>query len=242
MVRIHELSHESLTDARQLAERALDIDPSSGAAWRCFSIAVYHQAHMLAAIDYEGALSQALAAAERSIRLDANDEFAHWNLGNILVALRQHDRAIASLERAIEINPNYSTAHGSLGTALCYAGRPAEGIVENELAIRADPRNPSIFFRYSGLALGCFLIGDYERAIMWAKKSIQRNRDWYLGHVYLIAALAQLGQSQEAQAAASEYLKLFPQATISELQRLPFKIASDFLRLCDGLRKASLPD
>ena len=242
MARIHDLTHESLADARQLAERALKIDPSCGPAWRCLSIATYHQAHMLAAADYEGTLSQALEAAERSVRLDTNDEFAHWNLGNVLVARRHHDRAIAALERSIEINPNFSAAHGSLGTALCYAGRPGEGVAKNELAIRADPRNPSIFFRYSGLALGNYLIGDYERAANWARKSLQRNPGWYLGYVYLVAALAQLGRTEEAESVRGEYLRLFSHATISELQRLPFKLTSDFERLCEGLRKAGLPE
>ncbi len=240
MARIHELTPESLADAKQLAEQALNIDTKCGPAWRCLSIAIYHQAHMLAATDYDATLSKALEAAERSIQLDNRDEHAHWNLGNVLVALRHHDRAIAALERAIEINPNYAMAWGSLGTALCYAGRPLEGITKNEIAIRSDPLNPGIFFRYSGLALGHYLAGDYERAAEWAKRSIQRNRSWYLGHVYFIAALAQLDRMEEAQSALQEYLTLFPRASISELQRLPFKIADDFESLCARLRKAGL--
>ena len=242
MARIHELTHEFLADAKQLAEQALSIDARCGPAWRCLSIAIYHQAHMLAAADYDAMLSKALETAERSIQLDKSDEYAHWNLGNVLVALRHHDRAIAALERAIEINPNYSTGWGSLGTALCYAGRPSEGITSNETAIRSDPLNPSIFFRYSGLALGHYLTTDYERAAEWAKRSIQRNRDWYLGHVYFIAALAQLDRIKEAQSGLQEYLTLFPRASISELRRLPLKIAGDFEHLCAGLRKAGLPE
>ena len=242
MALIHDLSDESLADARRLAERALEIDPNCAPAWRCLSIAAFHQAHILAASDYEGTLSDALEAAERSVHLDPNDEFAHWNLGNILVTRRHHDRGIAALERSLEINPNFAVGNGSLGTALCYAGRPTEGIARNELALRADPRNPNIFFRYSGLALGNYLIGNYERAADWARKSVQRNPRWYLGQVYLIAALAQLGRAEEAESARAEYLRLFPHATISELQRLPFKLPGDFERLCEGLRKAGMPE
>ncbi|MCI0429828.1 MAG: adenylate/guanylate cyclase domain-containing protein, partial [Rhodospirillales bacterium] len=142
MARIHALTPESLAAAKRLAEQALNIDAKCGPAWRCLSIAIYHQAHMLAAADYDETLAKALETAERSVQLDNNDEYAHWNLGNVLVALRHHDRAIAALERAIEINPNYAMAWGSLGTALCYAGRPSEGITKNEIAIRSDPLNP----------------------------------------------------------------------------------------------------
>ncbi len=242
MWRIHDLTAESLAEARLLAEQALKIDPKCGPAWRCLSIAAYHQAHMLSAADYDATLSEALDAAERSVRLDKNDECAHWNFGNVLVALRQHDRAIAAFERALELNPNHSVAHGSLGTALCYAGRPAEGILKNKIAIRSDPLNPSIFFRYTGLALGHYLIGDYESAAEWARRSLQRNREWYLGHVYRIASLAELGRIEEAQEACREYLRLFPCATISELRRLPLKHERDLERLCASLRKAGLPE
>lgn len=240
LARIHELTPESLADAERLASQALGIDARCGPAWRCLSIATYHQAHIQAAVDYDETMSRALDAAERSVELDNWDEYAHWNLGNVLVALGQHDRAIAELERAVEINPNYSTGRGSLGTALIYAGRFPEGILANEIAIRSDPLNPSIFFRYSGLALGHYLAGDYERAAEWAKKSIQRNRRWYLGHVYFVAAIAQLGSTKDAHSALQDYLSLFPRARISDLRRVPIKATADFENLCAGLRKAGM--
>jgi adenylate cyclase len=242
IARIHELTPESHADAKRLAQRALDIDPKCGPAWRCLSIVLYHEAHMLTASDYDATLVQALESAERSVALDRNDEYAHWNLGNVLVALRRYDRGISALERAIEINPNYSTASGSLGTSLCYAGRAAEGVALNEIAIRSDPLNPSIFFRYSGLALGHYLMGDYAQAAEWARKSVQRNRAWYLGHVYLLAALGQLGRMGEAEAARQEYLTLFPRAAISDLARLPIKSPDDVEHLAAALRKAGLPE
>jgi tetratricopeptide (TPR) repeat protein len=242
MAAVHEATPESLAEGKALAERALGIDPNSGGAWRCLSFATYHQALMLQSENYEATLASALEAGERSVKLDSNDEYAHWNLGNVLLALRLHDRAIAEFERAMEINPNFSSACGSLGTALCYIGRPVEGIARNETAIRSDPLNPSIFFRYSGLALGHYLNGGYEQAAQWAEKSIRRKREWYLGHVYRIAAVSQSGRAGEAQSALQEYLRLFPSACISDLKRLPFRNESDFEKLSAGLRKAGLPE
>jgi adenylate cyclase len=242
MARIHELTPESLADAKRLAEQAIGIDAQYGPAWRVFGISIYHQAHMLAVADYDTKVAQALEAAERAVRLEPMDEYAHWSLGNILASLRQLDRSIAELERAIEINPNYSTALGSLGTTLCYAGRSPEGIVKNEVAIRSDPLNPSIFFRHSGLALGHYLTGDYAQAAEWARKSVQRNRNWYLGHLYYVAALAQLGQIDDAHGAARDYLGLFPEAGTHQIGRLPLKNTADAEHLADGLRKAGLSD
>src|SRR4029453_14484338 len=117
-----------------------------------------------------------------------------------------------------------------------------EGIARNEIAIRSDPLNPGIFFRYSGLALGHYLKGDYERAVEWARRSIHRNRNWYLGHIFLMAAFAGLDRIDEAQCARGEYALLFPKATISELKRLPFKSGVGFARLTAELRKAGLSE
>lgn len=242
MARIYELVPEALADAKRLSEQALSIDPKSGAAWRCLSLALYHEAHMLLAADHDATMFRAFEYAARAVDLDSSDEQAHWSLGLAHVALRHHERAIAEFERALEINPNYSTVMGSLGTALCYAGRAAEGIDKNELAIRSDPLNPSNFFRYSGLALGHYLIGDYAGAAEWARRSIQRNRTWYLGYVWLMASLAQLGLTDEAHAVRQEYLALYPHASISEVKRLPFKNASDGERLFAGLRMAGLAE
>ena len=54
------------------------------------------------------------------------------------------------------------SAFGTLGSARSYNGEPDESIKNNELAIRLNPRNISIFFRYSGLAMAHFVAGLYS--------------------------------------------------------------------------------
>ncbi len=39
-------------------------------------------------------------------------------------------------------------------------------------AIRMNPRDPSIFFRLSGLALAHYMSGRFETAIDWAERAI----------------------------------------------------------------------
>ncbi len=239
---IYALTPDSLAEAKRIAEQAIALDETYGPAWRCKAIAVYHFAHMRIAPDYDATLDEALALAERAVRLDPGDEYAHWALGLSLAARHQHERAIAELERVTEIAPNYSTGRGSLGTVLCYVGRAAEGIACNEDAIRSDPLNPSIFFRYSGLALGLYLTGDYTGAAATAMKSIRLNRNWYLGHLYRIAALGQLDRSDDTRAALQDYRAVFPAASVQDADRLPFRGTADLDHLRDGLRKAGLPD
>jgi adenylate cyclase len=61
------------------------------------------------------------------------------------------------------------------------------------------------------------------------------------GHSWLAAAHAQLGQLDEARAAAAEVLRLRPGFTIAAGRRIaPFKHARDDKHFFDALRKAGL--
>jgi adenylate cyclase len=126
-------------------------------------------------VDKEAAVSEAYQLAKRAIDLDERNEYAHWGLGFIQLWRRNHDLAAAELKRAIEINPNCSLAFGSLGTVLSYSGEPEESIKNNEIAIRLNPRDISIFFRYSGVAMAHFVAGRYSDAVQWARKCIHRK-------------------------------------------------------------------
>src|SRR5829696_9110569 len=64
---------------------------------------------------------------------------------------------IALLRQALDINPNFFLAYGSLGTTLAFAGQADESIENTMICIRLNPRDPSIFFRYSSLSLAHFL-------------------------------------------------------------------------------------
>ena len=150
--------------------------------------------------------------------------------------------AIAELERAVELNPNCSLAYGTLGTVLSYSGEPDESIKNNEIAIRNNPRDISIFFRYSGIAMAHFVAGRYSEAAQWARKSINRKPNWRLGHAVLASSLAQLNRLEEAKEAVDNYLEIVPDATISELRHLPFKNYDDAHRFEEGLRNAGLPE
>jgi tetratricopeptide (TPR) repeat protein len=119
--------------------------------------------------------------------------------------LHRLDEGIAALERAVELNPNCSVAYGSLGTALAIAGRAEDAIANQEIAIRMNPRDPSIFFRFSGLALAHYTAGEFEMATLWAERAIHRMPRWYLAHFLLAASHVALGRSEQARAAVEAW-------------------------------------
>ena len=241
--KIYELTPESIAGARGIADELTRIDPSFAKGYQLLAAATYHLALMGISSNPREVLEAALQAVQKAIRLDDTDEYSHWMLGSILgQGLGYHDKSIAAYRRVFELNPNFSVAFGSLGTVLALAGRADESIRNSETCIRLNPRDPSIFFRFSGLALAYFVAQDYAKAREWSEKAVQRKRDWWQGHALLSVSCALLNEQDEARAAVDDWLLAIPSATMSNLPPLPFRNATHTERFRDGLRKAGLPE
>jgi adenylate cyclase len=238
----YELTKESLAAAEKLFRRAQAFDPKSSEAHFLLAGVLIHQVLMGYASDKTTIISEAFEIAKRAVSLDENQEYAHFFLGVIQFYRGKIDLAVAELKRAVELNPNCSVAYGVLGDFLIGID-PDESIKNQEIAIRTNPKDPSIFFRYSGLAGAHFAAGRYLEATQWARKSVQRKPSWRGGHAYLAASLAQLNLLEEAKEAVINYLEHFPDETISNLLKLYMSEKSDFAkRFEEGLRKAGLPE
>jgi adenylate cyclase len=237
-----EATKESLPAAETIFRTALGSAPSSCDAHWLLAGVLIHQAFMGYASDKKATSSEAYELAKKAIALEDRNEYAHWVMGLIDLYRGNHHKAIAEYQRAIELNPNLSLAYGSLGTAFNYTGESDESLRNNEIAIRSNPRDVSIAFRFTSVALAHYLAGRYAEAEEWARKAVYRKPNWYMGHTMLAASLAQLDRLKEAKEAVATYLQIFPDAKISALKEHPFKNPSDVLRLEEGLRKAGLPE
>ena len=238
----YEATKESLAAAETLFRRTIVSAPASCDAHWLLAGVLIHQAFMGYASDKKTTSSEAYELAKKAIVLEGRNEYAHWAMGMIDLYRGNHNKAIAEYQRAIELNPNCSLAYGSLGTALNYSGEFDESIRNNEIAIRSDPMDISIAFRFTSIALAHYLAGRYGEAEEWARKAVYRKPNWYMGHTMLAASLAQLNRLKEAKETVDNYLQLFPHARISALKEHPFKNPNDVLRLEEGLRKAGLPE
>lgn len=237
----YELTEESLAAAESLFRRAVASDATSCDAHYLLAGVLIHQVAMGYVSDNDTIVSRAYELAKRAVTLDDRNEYAHWILGFVELWRRNHDAAIAELERAVGLNPNCSLAYGTLGTVLSYSGASDESIRNNEIAIRSNPKDISIFFRFSGIAMAHFVAGRYTEAAQWARKTIHRKPSWRLGHAILATSLAQLNQVEAAKDAVNIYLQMFPDARISAIRHLPFKNPDDAQRFEQGLRRAGLP-
>jgi adenylate cyclase len=175
-----------------------------------------------------------------AVQLDPNLPVAHAQLGYVLTFADQHEQSIAEFEKAFALNPNFTDWR--FATALSGAGEQARAIQVLETHMRYDP-----FYVASvpfNLGVARYMLKEYSQALVPLREFASRAPNLIPGHVWLAANLAQLGQLDEARAAAAEVLRIDPKYTIDGRQRrlAHFKRPEDAEHLFDGLRKAGLPE
>lgn len=235
---LYDFTPEAFAAAKTLLERALALDPLSAEANMVLSLINHHMASMGFAPDSRQAMETAYALGQRATQLDDRNEYAHWALGISCWGLSRHDEGVAALERAVELNPNCSLAYGSLGTMLSLVGRNEEAIRNQMFAIRMNPRDPSIFFRFSGLALANYNSGDYQSAVEWGERATRRMPRWFFGHFVLAASYVALGETDKARRAVENCHELLPDITASAADRFPLKDEAQMNQLRAHLKQA----
>jgi tetratricopeptide (TPR) repeat protein len=157
----------------------------------------------------------------------------------VYVFKMQHDQAIGEGERAIALDANDADSYVSLGGALAFAGRPEEGIELIEKAMRLNPHYPPRYLNFLGLAY--LTARQYEEAIVPLKKAVTLSLNFAPARGNLAICYAELGRLEEAQAEATEYLRINPPLLLERVkQNVPYKDPADLERYVDGLRKAGL--
>jgi adenylate cyclase len=239
---IYQLTRGSLERALAIGRELVSLDPTSSKGHQLVALGAYHLVLMGFTDSPDRLRDEAFRAARDAIRYEPRDEYSQWALGMVLGSLLgRYEEAVLSFLEALRINPNFSLGFASLGSISAYACRPHEAIANTEIAIRLNPRDPSLFFRYSALSLAYFVEGDFVTAGDWAQRTISSKSEWWLGHALLAASRAHLQDTEGAREAGAELIRLFPKFTINSL---PFCAVQDPRHaevFSAGLRKAGLP-
>jgi TolB-like protein/Flp pilus assembly protein TadD len=224
--------------------RAVAIDAQYPQATAALAIAVCNAGYLGWADNAERNYEEAFELAQRAVALDARYPNARFALALTCMYTHRSDRAMAEMRQAIKLNPSFAAAHAILGHMLTYAGQPEETIPLVETGIRLSPNDPRLFIWLPALAAAHYQLGHYEQAIEIGRRSWTLNRNWPTGLTYVVAALAQLGRTEEARAALAIYQELRPTDLASwerNAQRL-FTDAAAVGHILAGLRKAGMPE
>ena len=233
---------EVMNESRAFFEKAIEIDPEYSIAFSEIAETYIYECFK-PGIDRNILLSKAEEAAQKSILLDPQLPDAHLVLAHVYQIRGERDQSIMAARRAIELNPSFSDAYRYLGLFLVEAGQPDEAIMFIEKGIQLSPNDQYLNEFYRGISRAHFASQRYEKAVYWAKRSIQRGANFF-GWLDLAASQAYMDLIKEAKISLQEAVNMWPGTlTETELRQLVSYVDKDFNNLWfKGLRKAGLSD
>ena len=234
---------ENDAQAQRFFERALLLDPCCvqalvGAA--LVDLRTVYNLHRTAR------LATAETAALKALSLAPNHALANLVMGAVQIFTNRVAQGIAQCERALALDRNLASAHYTIGTAKYFIGRGEETEGHIKEALRLSPHDVWAHMWMISAGVAKLWNGSDAEAAVWLRRCIETNRTQALGHFYLAAALAQLGELQEARAVAQAGLALLPDFTISRYRASAACDHPAYLagreRTYEGLRLAGVPD
>jgi tetratricopeptide (TPR) repeat protein len=167
-------------------------------------------------------------------------------MGNVLVNTNRGGQGMAEFEQALALNPNLADAHAYTGFALLVNGHAEETESHVLEALRLSPRDTNAYIWLGFITASKLYVGADEEAVALYRRANEINPNRPISHVYLAAALAELGRLDEARHEVGAALALNPKLTIRRIQAGAQSENLVFLkqreRLIETMRKAGLPE
>ena len=138
--RLVNATREQNDEARELFQRAIDLDPNYAAAYAALG-GTYFEAVVSGWTEFrDEELEHAETLAQKALALDPATTSAYRLLAVINLYRRRYDLALGQIDRALEINPSDAESYAYRGNILVWAGRAAEALPWLEGALRFDRR------------------------------------------------------------------------------------------------------
>ncbi len=218
-------------------ERAIELDPNYGAAYRQLAWAQHFKWSQWGEPE-EPFRHLSLTSAQKAVDLAPQDSIAHGSLGHMLMIERRWDEASACFKESLRSNPN--NAHALVFTCdlLNYTGKPKEGLAMMAKALRINPYPPSWYHWVLSEAMVAARL--FEDALNILKREQVYNT---LARRVLAATLALLGRDVEAKREAEAFQAMAPNWRIGAfIASQPFQHQKDADFWVDAYRLAGLPE
>ncbi|MDA9982422.1 adenylate/guanylate cyclase domain-containing protein [Gammaproteobacteria bacterium] len=237
MALTHEFSKEGNSQAREMFERALQIDPKYSDAYSGVA-RTYHRDILMEYYDDRcEMIFLALEASRCAVALDASSADAHMVLSTAHAWRNEPDFALAEGKIAVELNPNDALSLHALGNKVDLAG-DSEGIEMMLRAQRLNPLDSDMPMRLTFLARAYVNNMELDKAIECSRLAIQKHATYPHAYFILAIALAHAGRMDEAGEALNECERLKPGLIESRIDWRPYANDTNNQYFRDGLKKA----
>lgn len=186
---------ESLVEARELFQRAVDIDPDYALAYVMLSKATVVSSTPAAGVSRRELVEQAAAINRKALDIDPLLPDAHVGQAMYLLNVKDFPGAERSARRAMELSPSHAPAFDALQALYWTQGRYEEALDAARRAAELDPEDDGYQLT---LANSLWAVGRSEASVGTIRKVLKRNRRSLQAMGMLARFLRQLGHSGEA--------------------------------------------
>jgi adenylate cyclase len=240
------ITRESLSKARELFYRAIDLDPDFASPLAMVVRCMGQQKSHGWTTDHAYDIAEAARLAERAVDLDREDALSLSRVGfGLTFVVGEPDRGAALVDRALALNPNLAEAWRHSGMVKLYCGESDVAVKHLANAARLNPLDPLLYATLGGMAIAHFYAGRYDEASSWADRSLQQPGGQFYQPALRVAAAsnALVGRLEEAQKAMARLCAIAPALRVSNLREIiSVRRPEHFARLAEGLRLAGLPE
>ena len=244
---LRKFTSEGLLKARELLEKAIEIDPQYSLG---YSVIAWTHA-LEVQMGYSKNPAQSFNEIDQYINKALELDPDNWDVPPLLTYVYflkgQYDESIVQGRRAVERSPNLSDSHAFLALSLVMTGQSAEAITEITKAMRLAPSYPTWFLNCLGTSY--FVAGRYEEAIVVHKKLLEReppgtdSYGWISSYVWLAVINSAMGRENQARIEAKKLLKNLPSFSLKQwgsMLRFQDEALND--RIIHYASKAGLPE
>jgi TolB-like protein/tetratricopeptide (TPR) repeat protein len=227
-------SPDSVTQARDYFQQALDLDPAFARAWSGLGDA-YGALGVVSSLSAADAYPRTKAAAERALQLDPDLPEAHVSLGTALSYYYwDFEAAARHFRRAIELNPSYADARRFYAEYLRYEARFDEALVEARQAEALDPLSPGHEIE-EGITL--YLARRYGEAADRFERLLRANPKFTYAHFFLALVYVQQHKYESALAALEQVGAGQRPADVETLRAYIYAVTGRSAEAREGLEK-----
>jgi TolB-like protein len=228
------LSAEMHAEARDLLEKAVELDPLSADAHALLAN-VYLGEHRFEMNPRPNPIGRALVHALAATRLDPQNAYARCWLGVVHFFRGENEKFEAEAQLALSLNPNDPETLADVGHYYAFMGQFARGAELSRRAQLLNPLHPD-WYHFSFARLH-YNEKNYVQAIADLEKIGLPH--FYWTHMLTAAAKGQLGHTDAADALARVF-EVKPNFSARVELRKWNAAPADFEHILDGLRRAGL--
>jgi adenylate cyclase len=235
------------TEATKLYDQALRLDPSLKSALVDKSMALYYRFMLDPHVDHDRLVQEMDELTLRAVNIDEMDPTAWWLRAEALALQWRWEAALEASARAQRLDPTFSGPISQRAELMLFTGKLTEALALVEQALALEPSNSvAIGWPMHTRCRACLALNCYDVAIVACEKSASVH-DWWMPHLYLVAAYTHQGQAEKAAAEKAKVLKQRPDISIADFKALRLSDNPAFLQQTEShlfveLRKAGIPE